>query len=146
LTYIPSLFVMLGAVIFRSLSSRSNAVQLSAFLAVLGVGLAGIGIAESIPQMIAAVIVQQTGVGMAVPTLIAWAQTKFPFEHRGRGIGAWTSAFFLGQFASPWLVGRFAHVFGSMHGAFLMAGVVAIALGIVVTVSFRSGGGVAASA
>ncbi|HEX8446925.1 MAG TPA: MFS transporter [Sphingomonas sp.] len=130
LTVIPSLFVMLGAVIFRVVSSRSNGVQLGIFFALIGVGLAGIGLAADWRQMTAALIVQQTGAGMAVPALIAWAQTKLPFEHRGRGMGVWTACFFFGQFSSPWIVHQFNNVTGTMQGAFLVAGI----FGIVVAV------------
>ena len=73
-----------------------------------------------------ALAVQQTGAGMAVPALIAWAQTKFSFRHRGRGMGVWTSCFFLGQAVSPIVVGLVARSAGSMQGAFLVAGVVAL--------------------
>ena len=78
-----------------------------------------------------ALIVQQTGAGMAVPALIAWAQSKFAFEHRGRGMGVWTSAFFLGQAISPIIVGTIAARIGTMQGAFLVSGLAAgvIALG-----------------
>lgn len=130
ITFVPSLFVMLGALIFRLLASRSNALQLAAFLLILGSGLAGIGLATTVEQMVAALIVQQTGAGMAVPTLIAWAQTKFPFEHRGRGMGVWTSAFFFGQFASPLLVHGLAGTMGTMQGGFLACGLVALATAI----------------
>lgn len=128
LTAIPSLFVMLGAVIFRALAGRPNAVQIAAFLGVLGLGLAGMGLAATVPQVIAALCVQQTGAGMAVPTLIAWAQTKFPFEHRGRGMGLWSGAFFLGQFISPWIVHRLDLTAGSMQGAFVLSGLAALAV------------------
>ncbi|WP_343527512.1 MFS transporter [Sphingomonas sp.] len=130
ITFLPSLFVMLGAVFFRALAKRSNTVQLGAFLFIIGLGMAGIGLAQTLPQMIAAVIVQQTGAGMAVPTLIAWAQSKFPFEHRGRGMGAWTSAFFLGQFVSPWFVHQFAALGGSMQASFLICGCIAVVVSI----------------
>lgn len=132
ITYIPSLFVMLGAVFFRLLAKQSNVIQLMAFLLTLGSGLIAMGLAKSLPWMLAAAIVQQTGAGMAVPTIIAWAQTKFTFEHRGRGMGAWTSAFFMGQFASAWLAHQFANAAGSMHGGFLIAGVVTVGLGAMI--------------
>lgn len=72
--------------------------------------------------MVAGLVVQQTGAGMAVPTLIAWAQTKLPFEHRGRGMGVWTACFFFGQFSSPFLVSLFRVQTGAMQGAFLIMG------------------------
>lgn len=132
MTALPSLFVILGALIFRALGGRSSAVQLSAFFLLLGLGLMGIGIAATPRWMVAALVVQQTGAGMAVPSLIAWAQTKLPFEHRGRGMGAWTACFFLGQFSSPWLVHKLNDATGSMQGAFLTAGVMGLVLALLV--------------
>jgi MFS family permease len=127
LNYIPSLFIMFGALLFWLLGKRSNTVQIFAFLLTLGGGLALIGMVSNVSQMACALVVQQTGAGMAVPTLIAWAQTKFPFEHRGRGMGIWSGCFFFGQFSSPWLVHKLNDGFGSMQWAFLIAGFVGLA-------------------
>ncbi len=122
-TTIPALFIMAGAIVFRWCSRYSNGVQLGVMFALLGFGLAGIGLSRSGGEMQAALIMQQTGAGMAVPALIAWAQTKFSFEHRGRGMGIWSSAFFLGQAVSPIFVGAAASQGGSMKAAFVAAGV-----------------------
>ncbi len=101
LSAIPSLFIVFGAVIFRVLGRKPNAVQLGWLFLVLGAGLLGLGTANTVPALVASLVVQQTGAGMTVATLIAWAQTKLPFEHRGRGMGIWTSCFFFGQFFEP---------------------------------------------
>ena len=133
LSALPSLFVMLGAVVFRLLGGQSNGVQVGSFFLLLCGGLLMMGLAETIPLMVAGLIVQQVGVGMSVPSLIAWAQTKLPFEHRGRGLGIWTACFFFGQFSSPWLVARAEGVTGSVQGAFMLAGIagiVAAAIGL----------------
>lgn len=126
LTTIPSLFVMLGALIFRLMGNRPHKLQLATFFLLLGTGLAGIGLAPDWRWMLGALMIQQTGAGMAVPTVIAWAQTKLPFEHRGRGMGVWTACFFFGQFSSPWLVHQAEGLIGSMQGAFLTAGLIGI--------------------
>jgi hypothetical protein len=126
MSFIPSLFVILGALTFRLLSGRSNAAQLAAFFGILGSGLAVIGLARSPSEMIVGLCIQQTGAGMAVPMLIAWAQTKVPFEHRGRGMGIWTGAFFFGQFTSPWIIHQFQLGTGTMQGAFLSSGSAAL--------------------
>lgn len=123
LIFIPQQFILLGALLFRLLAMKSPRLQLGAFLLLLGGGLAGMGLATSIPAMIAALIVQQTAAGMAVPTLISWTQGKFGFEHRGRAMGIWTGAFFLAQSLSPVLVHTIKASLGSMQGAFLTAGV-----------------------
>lgn len=146
MTALPSLFVMLGALIFRLLGGRSNAVQLSTFFLLLGIGLSGIGLASNARWMIAALVVQQTGAGMAVPALIAWAQTKLPFEHRGRGMGIWTACFFFGQFSSPWIVHKFNDAIGTMQGAFLTAGLIGLVLSVVLFFTIdRSARGTAAT-
>jgi MFS family permease len=127
LTAVPTLFVMLGAVIFWLLRRTSNALQIAAAFGLLGVGLALIGVLANYRLMLVALTIQQTGAGMAVPALIAWAQTKLPFEHRGRGMGAWTTCFFMGQFVSPAVVHLLDGATGTMHGAFLCAGVFGMA-------------------
>jgi MFS family permease len=130
LSAVPSLFIILGAVIFRLLGNRSNTVQLGCLFLVLGAGLLGMGIATSVPALVVSLVVQQTGAGMTVGSLIAWAQTKLPFEHRGRGMGIWTTCFFFGQFSSPWLVARLEHLTGSVQGAFSIAGLAGIAFAV----------------
>jgi MFS family permease len=126
LTTIPAYFILVGALIFRLASGWSNAIQLAIVLGLLGIGIAGIGMAHDVRSLQIALAIQQTGAGMAVPALIAWAQTKFGFEHRGRGMGIWSSAFFLGQAISPMIVGTVAAGAGSMHGAFLWAGILGL--------------------
>ncbi|PKP94806.1 MAG: MFS transporter [Alphaproteobacteria bacterium HGW-Alphaproteobacteria-16] len=128
LTSLPSLFVMAGAAIFwlldrKGLSSRA---QIAAFLTILGGGLVILGLAPDWRWVIVGLIVQQTGAGMAVPTLIAWAQRGLPYQHRGRGMGLWTACFFFGQFSSPLLVNAIRGVDGSMQAAFATAGIVGL--------------------
>ena len=127
LTAIPTLFVIAGAYIFWMMRNAANAVQLAVSFFCLGAGLALMGLLADYRLGLLALTIQQTGAGMSVPALIAWTQTKLPFEHRGRGMGAWSSCFFLGQFASPWLVHQLGSVTGSMHRAFLCAGVLGLA-------------------
>lgn len=122
LIFVPQLFILAGAGLFRLLAHRPSQLQLGVFLLLMGAGLAGIGLARSVAVMVAALIVQQTAAGMAVITLIGWAQTKFGFAHRGRGMGIWTGAFFLGQSQSPRLVHAIDASLGSMQAAFLAAG------------------------
>jgi len=143
LTVIPSLFVMVGSLIFWATGRARPVVQLGIFLALIGGGLAMIGLAPDWRWMIAGLVVQQTGAGMAVPTLIAWAQTKLPFEHRGRGMGVWTACFFFGQFSSPFLVSLLRVQTGAMQGAFLLmgaAGIVGAIAAILIAASRRDGG------
>lgn len=132
-----SLTVPLGALIFWFLSARvSHKVQLAVFFGMLGIGLAGIGGAPTKAGMIAALLLQQAAAGLAVPTLVAMAQSKLPFAHRGRGMGMWASAFFLGQFISPFFVNFARNQTGSVRGAFVCAGVVALIAAAVTLASY----------
>jgi MFS family permease len=126
-TAIPAYFILAGAFIFRFASRWSNAVQLAIMFGLFAVGLGGIGLAQDIHTAQLALCVQQSAAGMAVPALIAWAQSKFGFAHRGRGMGIWSSAFFLGQAISPLIVAKVAGAAGAMHGAFLWSGALALA-------------------
>lgn len=136
LIFVPQLFILAGAGLFRLLAHRPSQVQLGVFLLLLGVGLAGMGLAHSAGTIVAALIVQQTAAGMAVPTLIGWTQTKFGFAHRGRGMGIWTGAFFLGQSQSPRLVHAIDASLGSMQAAFLTAGLVGLVAAILTLLTF----------
>ena len=78
--------------------------------------------AESLPGVIAGVLVASAGTGLLLPTLVAWAVGRIPFASRGRSTGVWTSAFFLGQFLTPLII-------GAIQGALSIE--VAMAVGIV---------------
>jgi MFS family permease len=69
--------------------------------------------------------VQQLANGIIVPALIAFAQSRFSFEHRGRGMGWWASAFFAAQFLSPAVVNVVRGAFGGLQPAFVVFGAVA---------------------
>ncbi|WP_294075861.1 MFS transporter [Sphingomonas sp.] len=129
ITALPSLFILAGAILFWLLGrwgvgSRGMIVT---FLAILGAGLTIIGLAQDWRGMILGMTIQQTGAGMAIPVLIAWASKLLPFDHRGKGMGVWTACFFFGQFSSPLLVGLIRGMVGSMQGAFVVAGIIAVA-------------------
>jgi MFS family permease len=127
---IPTLFILLGAFLFRVLSGRTTNVQLGAAFLFLGAGLTVIGLAPDWRVLAAGLVVQQTGAGMMVVSLIAWVSGKLPYEHRGRGMGAWASAFFLGQFVSPAIVHQLNLIGGTMQSAFLAMGLIGIAVAV----------------
>jgi MFS family permease len=133
---IPSVGVPIGAVLFK-LTTRFG-VRSQIALVFLGycIGLAGIGLAPDYKVALAFAFVQQLANGLIVPALVAFAQSSFSFEHRGRGMGWWASAFFAAQFLSPAVVNLVRGVFGGLQPAFLVFGVVA-GIGAVVTVLLR---------
>lgn len=142
ITALPTLFILAGASLFWWLGNRgvSSPVLIAVFLGLLGAGLAVMGLARGWQGMIIGMALQQTGAGMAIPTLIAWAQSQLPFEHRGRGMGIWTAMFFFGQFVSPLLVSVLRASLGTMQAAFLAAGVIG-AIGAALLLVVLSGTG-----
>lgn len=139
ITALPSLFILAGAAIFWVLGKKNVAKrwQLAIMLFFLGSGLALMGLTTNWQGMVAGMMLQQTGAGMAVPVLIAWAQSKLPYQHRGRGMGVWTATFFFGQFASPLVLGVIRGDSGTTQSAFLVAGCAAIIGGLVVAAIMR---------
>jgi MFS family permease len=119
---VASIMIPIGSLLYGALGSRPVSVQLTVVLGLLGVGLGVIGAAPQARLAFGGLLVQQLGAGMTVLSLIAWAQSRFRFEHRGRGMGVWASSFFLGQFVSPILVNGAKHLAGSMRGAFVVMG------------------------
>jgi MFS family permease len=138
---LPTLFILAGAAIYWFLGRRGVGApgQIFAFLATIGLGLAIIGLATDWRWMILGMVVQQTGAGMGVPTLISWAQSRLPYAHRGLGMGVWTATFFFGQFSSPLLVGALRASLGSMQAAFLAAGVTSVLVSAAVLLLMRRG-------
>jgi len=139
MTTIPSLFVMAGAGVFWLTGKLGPRWQLFSLFALLGSGLVMMGLIHDWRGMVVAMSIQQTGAGMAVPCLIAWAQSHLPYAHRGRGMGVWTACFFFGQFASPLLVSAVRTQVGTMQGAFVVAGIAGLvcALAVLLIVSGR---------
>ncbi|MFL6636269.1 MAG: MFS transporter [Massilia sp.] len=124
---LPSIGVPLGAVLFKMTTRYGAGAQI--FLVFLGyaIGLAGIGLAPDYKVALAFAFVQQLANGLIVPALIAWTQSKFSFEHRGRGMGWWASSFFVAQFLSPAVVNVMRGAVGNLQGAFLAFGLIAAA-------------------
>lgn len=127
---LPSIGVPLGAIVFKLTTRFGAGAQI--FLVFLGyaIGLAGIGLAPDYKVALAFAFVQQLANGLIVPALIAWAQSKFSFEHRGRGMGWWASSFFVAQFLSPAVVNLMRASVGNLQGAFLAFGLIAAACAV----------------
>lgn len=127
---VASAAVPLGAIVFKLLSKRSIRVQFTVLFMLLGVGLAGIGLSRDLLAVVGFAFIQQTGAGMCIPILIGWSLREMPDQFRGRGMGLWTSAFFLGQFLSPFLVTLVRGQVGGLLETFVACGVVCIAIAL----------------
>ncbi len=128
-----SLGVPVGALVFNVLSRHWPIERVIALvLLIVGAGTAGMGFARSEETMAAAAVLQEIGAGMTVTGLIFWVSRLLAPEHRGRGFGLWTSAFFIAQFISPAIVGTLSAKTGSILHAFAIMGILGIVFALVI--------------
>lgn len=125
---IASVAVPIGGLLFRFISKKSSQFQFACLFGLIGLGLISIGSAVNIPTVVAGAWIQQLGGGMAIPILIAWGLNNAPPQYRGRGMGFWTSGFFLGQFISPLLVSAIRSMTGSLLTTFIVCGIICLIL------------------
>jgi MFS family permease len=125
---LASIAVPFGAILFKLVSKKDTRIQFAVLFFLVGLGLIFIGSSINVQTVIAGAWIQQLGGGMAVPVLIAWSLRKVPAEFRGRGMGFWTSGFFLGQFISPLVVSAVKSVTGDLLVAFIVFGVICLVI------------------
>jgi MFS family permease len=121
---IASLAVPLGALIFKLVSNRPFWQQMALIFFFFTIGLTGIGQSTTPSMAIVTGFIQQLGCGMTVAVLVTWALNLFPVVYRGRGMGVWTCAFFLGQFLNPIFVSAITKYSGSVQATFFIVGVI----------------------
>ncbi|MBP6900238.1 MAG: MFS transporter [Burkholderiaceae bacterium] len=141
---VPSFGVPLGGLLFYATGRFGSSAQLLLTFVLYGIGLGGIGLAANVQQAMGFAFVQQMGSGLVISALIAWAQSKLAFEHRGRGMGFWASSFFAGQFVSPAIVSLVAAQVGGLKAGFVAFGVLSLAVALLGTLGLRRRPGSAA--
>ena len=124
---VGSLGTAIGALSFSRLAARGPAVTVPLAFAVSGVGLVALGLAPTVPLVVAAAVVTGLGNGLLLPSLLTWALGSLSFEQRGRGTGWWTAAVFLGQFVCPLVVLALSDGLGGLGSALVVVGAVAVA-------------------
>ncbi|MFO1340482.1 MAG: MFS transporter [Burkholderiaceae bacterium] len=129
-TGLASIGVPVGAVVYKALARRGVSFQFTVLFLLLGVGLCGIGARLGLNATVAFAFVQQLGAGMVIPVLIGWSLRELPERFRGRGMGWWCSAFFLGQFVSPLFVSLVNGWAGGLLNTFLVSGVLCLAIAL----------------
>src|SRR5688572_6803697 len=124
---IASLGTAVGAFLFGRLARLGPAVLVPLAFALSGIGILGLGLASTVPVVIAFAVVTGFGNGLLLPSLLTWALSSLNFEQRGRGTGVWTSALFIGQFVCPLIVLGLTGAIGSLASALAVLGVVSLA-------------------
>jgi len=137
LVTIASMGTIVGGYVFKRFTCASMQVLLTVSLLAYGLAYIGVAWAPSVAFGLPLDALGQVGGGIMLPTLIAWSLGKYAFEHRGRGMGLWGGAFFLGAFISPpalSLVGRVTPGFLASVGA---VGVLCLVLATVLYLTRR---------
>lgn len=111
---IASMGTIVGGYLFKRYTGASMQALLAFSLLAYGCAYLGVAWAPNANVGLPLDALGQVGGGILLPTLIAWSLGKYSFEQRGRGMGLWGGAFFLGAFISPpalSLVGMFTSGF-----------------------------------
>lgn len=119
---------------FGRIARFGPAVLVPVAFALCGAGHIGMGLAGTLPLVVAAAVVAGLGNGLILPALLTWALSRLSFAQRGRGTGVWTSALFIGQFVCPLVVLGISGATGGLGGALVALGVTALVAAAVVRV------------
>ena len=133
---LASLGTVVGGYLYQRSRPRAVATMMGFSLACYGVAYVGVALAPTAMVGLLLDSLGQFGSGFLFPTLIAWALSRYAFEHRGRGMGLWAACFFLGQFLSPPVMTLIAHgklsflqSVGVLGGLCLVAAVLLLVIG-----------------
>ena len=135
---IASLGTATGAFAFTRLAPRGPAVTVPLAFVLSGIGLVALGLSQALPLVIGSAVLTGLGNGLLLPALLTWALTPLTYEQRGRGTGLWTSASFLGNFASPIVVIALGAAFGGLGPAIAAIGALSLVVGVAVRLGRRS--------
>jgi len=126
---IASVGVVAGGMLYRKLSPTRTVSQLLTTVFVFyAIGLTSLGLVDNLFVGVPLAIVAQVGNGMMIPILVSWALGTLSFAHRGRGMGLWNSAFYIGNFLSPMLVAFVGALAGGFMPAVMWIGVACFGL------------------
>ncbi len=131
--------VMVAAGSFTRVAHGSAGPSIVVGFVLGGAGLIVMGVSGTPVLVTVGAIVSGAGGGLLLPSLLVGTTSRLRYAQRGRGTGAWTSAFFLGQFICPVLVVALTAAAGSLAAALVVLGTAGVALaGLALVVTRRS--------
>lgn len=127
-----NLAIGVGSFLFNRFKKNMGPRLLLIGLIIAGLGYAGAGLSSQLPMIAGFVIFASIGSGLMLPNMLNWTMSVLPAEMRGRGMGLFTSAFFLGQFLAPLVVTAVTGATGALAMALVVYSVViaVIAVGV----------------
>lgn len=132
-----NLGVVVGSLLFRRSIHKTGPLLLSVGLMISAIGYAGAGSTGSFISTASFAVIACIGSGLMLPNMMAWIMRYLPDEVRGRGIGFWTGAFFLGQFTAPVIATALSAKSGGLANTLLIYAAMAAAGAIITWVSYR---------
>ena len=123
LTAIASLGTPLGALLYARSRVHSSPLLVGVALGCIGVAFIGIGLTHSYRVATAFGFLEQVGNGIAGAAIVTWTLSCLPFEHRGRGMGLWSTFLVAGIFLSPMVFALIAGNSGGVATGFSVLGV-----------------------
>ena len=127
-----------AALSYRHVKAHAHFVSIiSVSFALMGVGWMSIGLAANYPQILVGLAVAGVGMGLLMPNLHVWLTSGTPVSLRGRILGGFTMALFLGQFLSPILTQPIRQRIG-LGATYEFGGVFLIALAVVTIIFSRT--------
>ncbi|MHA6719979.1 MFS transporter [Sphingomonas sp. RS6] len=115
-----NLGVAIGSILFGRVKAHAGPRLLAAGLALVAAGYAGAALAPGLGAITGFAILACVGSGLMLPNMLAWVMRRLPAAARGSGTGAWTGAFFLGQFAAPLITTLLVPVTGGLSQTLLL--------------------------
>ncbi|MFM9702796.1 MFS transporter [Streptomyces galilaeus] len=129
-TAVASAATVLGSVVFTRLTGDPRR-RLPVLLLPCAAGFLVMGVADGLPLLIAGAVLNCFGTGLLLPSLLTLAMSRLDYADRGRGIGLWTAAFFLGEFVCPLVLLGGKSALGSLASAVALLGFVALTVSAV---------------
>lgn len=130
--------VVVGAILFGILKTRLPGAGLVALaMAFMSAGYVASPYAEGVPLTTVSVFAICIGAGISIPTFVTWVMSLLHPTVRGRGIGFWQGAFFLGQFIAPITAVALTAQMGGFPNALLVYAGLAVVVGLVALLNAR---------
>lgn len=130
-----NLGVAVGTVIFNKLKAHAGPRLLLAGLVIAAVGYLGAGLSTQLVPISVFAVLACIGSGILLPNMLTWTMSCLPPPMRGRGMGFWTGAFFLGQFLAPLVIAAMQQASETLGNALLVYAAAA-GIGAIVTAIF----------
>lgn len=112
--------VGVGALIFHKSGREAGAGLLALGLVVSALGYAGASVSGGLVPIAGFLVLASVGSGIMLPNMLTWTMRSLPPHMRGRGMGLWTGAFFLGQFLAPLIATTVTGLAGGLPMALLV--------------------------